>query len=269
MDNILITGTKGFIGSNLKQHLQSDFNVIEVEEDIFDDVNWSNKLDNLFLEYKFKSVFHVGACSNTLEQDVNYIMLVNYQFTKHLTDLCKSHNVKLIYSSSAANYGINGVYPSNLYGWSKYTSEDYVISNGGVALRYFNVYGPGENNKGRMASVAYQMWNKNKNREKCFLFPKKPLRDFVYIKDIISANIWADKTYQNIQGQKFEVGSGNMRSFEDVLSLLNITWEYLPESSIPQGYQFLTCSDKSKWLPGWSSNWSLEQGISDYLLYLK
>ena len=107
------------------------------------------------------------------------MMLLNYEVTKYITDLCYEHMIPLVYSSSAANYGTNEQYPSNLYGWSKYAGEGYVVSRGGVALRYFNVYGPGEEDKGRMASVAYQMYKRYQNGDEIKLFPKKPLRDFV------------------------------------------------------------------------------------------
>ena len=122
----------------------------------------------------------------------------------------------MIYSSSAANYGERGENPSNLYGWSKYTAEDYVISNGGIALRYFNVYGPGEENKGSMASVALQMTRNYKEGKEIKLFPKKPKRDFVYIKDIISANLYAFENFNSLSGKYYEVGSGESRTFEDV-----------------------------------------------------
>lgn len=264
MQNILITGTKGFIGSNLKSELEGQFKIWEINEDIFGSDDWMDQVSNLFEQVDFYCAFHVGACADTLEQDVNYMMLLNYQFTKHLTDLCKYFDVKLVYSSSAANYGTNDIYPSNLYGWSKYVGEGYVISNGGIGLRYFNVYGPGESHKGRMASVAYQMFLKQKAGEKCFLFPKKPLRDFVYVKDIISANIYAMNHFSKLKGKKYEVGSGEARSFEDVMNLMQIPFEYLEESVIPEGYQFYTCSDSNKWMSGWKPNYNLELGIKSY-----
>ncbi len=151
----------------------------------------------------------------------------------------------------------------------KYVGEGYVISNGGIALRYFNVYGPGEENKGKMASVAYQMFIKNIKGEKITLFPKKPQRDFVYIKDIVSANIHALKNYEELSGKYYEVGSGTARTFEDVLNNMGIEYGYTSEDVIPNGYQFYTCSDKSKWMNGWESKWDLEMGIKDYKEYLK
>ena len=162
MEKIIITGTKGFIGSNLKKELEGKYEIIEINEDIFQNISWKEEVSKHFW-LDIKGVFHVGACSDTLETNVNYMMLVNYEFTKHITNLCESKNIPIIYSSSAANYGTNNEYPSNLYGWSKYVAEDYVIGNGGIGLRYFNVYGPGEQNKGKMASVAFQMNEKHNN----------------------------------------------------------------------------------------------------------
>jgi len=260
---IIITGSLGFIGSNLKKELENDHEIIEINEDIFECANWREKLLDYFSR-DLEVVYHIGACSNTLEQNVNYIMLVNYEFTKHLTDLCRSKGVPFIYSSSAANYGENGVYPSNLYGWSKYTSEGYVISNWGIALRYFNVYGPGEENKGPMASVAYQMVKSDKEGRDIKLFPKNPKRDFVYIKDIVSANIYAAENFYPLNGRYYEVGSGEARTFEEVLNTLEIKFGYHPESSIPKGYQFYTCSLKSRWMEGWTPKWSLQEGLKDY-----
>ena len=263
MEKIIITGTKGFIGSNLKKVLSDHYEIIEINEDVFRTISWREEvLRNFWLD--IKAVFHVGACSNTLEQDVNYIMTVNYEFTKHLVNLCRDKKVPLIYSSSAANYGENGENPSNLYGWSKYTAEDYVVSDGGIALRYFNVYGPGEENKGKMASVAFQMTQRNQEGKEIKLFPKKPKRDFVYIKDIISANLHAFENFSLLAGRYYEVGSGEARTFEDVLNILQIPFGYHSPDDIPKGYQFYTQSLKTKWMKGWKSEWNLERGLRDY-----
>jgi ADP-L-glycero-D-manno-heptose 6-epimerase len=123
--------------------------------------DWTDELIQKLNDYKVEGIFHVGACSNTLETDVNYMMTRNYESTKIISDFCSENDIPLIYSSSAANYGNNQEFPSNLYGWSKYVAEQHVIQNGGVALRYFNVYGPGEEHKGKMSSVAYQMMMKH------------------------------------------------------------------------------------------------------------
>ena len=270
MSKILITGTKGFIGSQLKKELESrSHQIYELNEDYFELESWYSELYVALRRENYDVIFHVGACSDTLEKEVNYMMTRNYESTKIFTDYAVEKNIPIIYSSSAANYGTNNRHPSNLYGWSKYVAEDYVRLNGGISLRYFNVYGPGEQNKGRMASVAYQMYLKNNNGEKINLFPKKPLRDFVYVKDIVDANIFAWENYNNLKGEYYEVGSGDARSFENVLELMGIEFEYTDESLIPNGYQFYTCSDKKKWMNGWTPNWNLEKGITDYKNYLK
>jgi ADP-L-glycero-D-manno-heptose 6-epimerase len=113
MEKIIITGTKGFIGSNLKKELEGKYEIIEINEGVFQNTSWKDEVSKHFW-LDIQAVFHVGACSDTLETNVNYMMLVNYEFTKHLMDLCKSKKVPMIYSSSAANYGINNEYPSNL-----------------------------------------------------------------------------------------------------------------------------------------------------------
>lgn len=270
MEKILVTGTDGFIGSNLVKELElyDKFQIYKINEDIFSKDSWTHDLLNLLLEIKPTVIFHVGACSDTLEQNVNYMMTRNFESTKILVDYSFEHQVPIIYSSSAANYGVNNMYPSNLYGWSKYVAEQYVISKGGIGLRYFNVYGPGEENKGKMASVAYQMHLKKMKGEKVYLFPKKPRRDFVYVKDVVNANIFAWENYQNSYGKYYEVGSGVAMGFEDVLDHMEIVYEYTDEKNIPVGYQFYTCSDKNKWLKDWTPKWSLKDGINDYKNFL-
>lgn len=270
MKKVLLTGSEGFIGKNLKEELESrGYEISEINEDIFDSKSWKVDL-LLFLERtKPEVIFHVGACSDTLEQNVNYMMILNYEFTKELVDWSMQNNSQLIYSSSAASYGEEGLYPSNLYGWSKYVAEQYVISNNGIALRYFNVYGPKEEHKGKMASVAYQSFVKNLDGQKCKLFPKKPTRDFVYVKDVVSANLFASENYRELNKKYYDVGSGESRSFEDVMNNLEIPFEYHHEEVIPKGYQFYTCSDKTKWMPNWKAEYNLEKGIKDYKGYLE
>lgn len=263
---VLVTGSKGFIGRNLVKALQPEYRVFTFDEDDLDR-DWKLVLHSIFDE-GIDCVFHVGACSDTLEQDVNYMMLLNYEVTRYITNLCYEHIVPLIYSSSAANYGINEQYPSNLYGWSKYAGEGYVVSKGGVALRYFNVYGPGEEDKGHMASVAYQMYKRHQNGDEIKLFPNNPQRDFVYIEDVVAANLFAFKMYHRVSGNWYEVGSGDARGFEDKMDIMGIPFTYHPESAIPEGYQFYTCSDNYMWMKGWFPEYSLEEGLREYLEYL-
>jgi ADP-L-glycero-D-manno-heptose 6-epimerase len=267
---ILVTGDQGFIAKRLIWKLDRNFKVFGIDVDDFRGVeNWSKQLLEIVCDLSPDVIFHVGACSDTLEQNVNRMMELNYESTKILVDYCNLADCKMIYSSSAANYGIDGKFPSNLYGWSKYAAEDYVISHGGVALRYFNVYGPGEEHKGRMASVAYQSFLKNKAGEPITLFPKGPTRDFVHVDDIVYANLHALAHYKYFKGNHFDVGSGESRSFEDVLNLMQIPFEYADESEIPEGYQFFTISNSNAWLGGWTPKHTIDTGIPEYLDYLK
>lgn len=266
----LITGSKGFIGKNMLNYLSNE-NVITIDDDIFNSNDWFINLKD-FLNFHVPDViFHIGACSDTLETNVNFMLVRNYESTKILTDWAKENNKILIYSSSAANYGDNNKYPSNLYGWSKYVSEDYVILNGFIALRYFNVYGPHEEHKNKMSSIIYQAYNFNKKEPNKYfkLFLGKPKRDFIYVDDIIFANIFAFENFSNLKGKYYEVGFGESRTFEDILNILNIKYEYHLENLIPKGYQFYTCSSFDKWMPNWKPKYNLEMGIEKYLLYLK
>ena len=155
MKKVIITGSKGFIGKSLSYQLNRDgYLVHSFDDSYFLNENWCEELLKTLNSLNYDAIFHVGACSDTLETNVEYMMTRNYESTKIMMDWCIENNKPMIYSSSAANYGTNGKYPANLYGWSKYVAEGYVISNGGIGLRYFNVYGPGEEDKGKMASVA-------------------------------------------------------------------------------------------------------------------
>jgi len=269
MKKVIVTGTRGFIGKSMMTYLNSlGFSTHGFDDSYLLDENWEEKLLLTLNTLNYDAIFHIGACSDTLEQDVNFMMVRNYESTKIMMDWCIENNKPFIYSSSAANYGTNDRYPSNLYGWSKYVAEGYVISNGGIGLRYFNVYGPGEEDKGRMASVAYQMFIKNNKNEEILLFPKKPRRDFVYVKDVLRANLHAFENYEELKGNYYEVGSGEAMLFEDVLNNMDIDFSYHNDDIIPNGYQFYTCSNKNKWMKNWYPNWNLEKGIKDYKEYL-
>ena len=142
MKKVMITGNGGFIGGSLFEELKKiGFETYGLEDNYFQQENWTQDLLSFLNYVEPEIVFHVGACSDTLEKNVDYMMTRNYESTKIIMDWCKEKDVPMIYSSTAANYGTNEKYPSNLYGWSKYVGEGYVISNGGIALRYFNPAG--------------------------------------------------------------------------------------------------------------------------------
>ena len=270
MKKAFLTGHLGFIGRNLFSELQRlNFEIFGVDESIFEVENWDINLETSLSSFHPDVIFHVGACADTLEQRPQYIMERNYESTKVLVDWASSNKIPLIYSSSAANYGTNGRYPSNLYGWSKYVGEGYASSNGCISLRYFNVYGPGEVDKLNMASFFQQATLKTKQGEVPRLFPGEPRRDFVYIKDVISANLKAYENYDLARGGIFDVGTGEPRTFESALEILNIDYSYTPVESKPIGYQEYTCADPKKRVPGWTPEYSLEKGLIDYQPTLK
>ena len=259
---ILITGHNGFIGSNLLKQLSVDQAgvFIKIEKDFLNQGDWKKRLSDHVNDVDI--IFHIGAISDTSLQSSTEMLLYNYVFSKELFDLAQKYKKKVIYSSSAACYGSGDGIPNNIYGWSKLLAEEYgmVKCDEFISLRYFNVYGPGENYKGKMSSVAFQAWKGMITK----LFPNKPKRDFVYIEDVINANIHAIDSPKGV----YEVGSGEARTFEDVLVNMNLPYKYYSEDKIPEWYQFYTKSDDSKWLPGWKPRYKLEDGIRKYKEYL-
>tara|TARA_R110000824_G_scaffold5670_3_gene26049 strand:+ start:12906 stop:13742 length:837 start_codon:yes stop_codon:yes gene_type:complete len=268
---ILITGSKGFIGKKLILVLNNlDIHEVHgIDDEYFSDLNlWEDNLRDSLNSIKPDFVFHVGADANTLEKRVNHIMLRNYESTKILTTWCKENSVPIVYSSSAANYGTNGRTPSNLYGWSKYVTEDYVVHNQGIGLRYFNVYGPGEEHKGNMASFLFQSFVKKTEGQDILLFPGDPKRDFVHVDDVVAANIYAMKNYENLEKKFYEVGTGITHSFEYLMDCMEFNYIYTDQKVVPKGYQYHTCSQKDKWLPEWRPKVVLKEGIEEYKNHL-
>lgn len=266
LSKIIVTGSSGFIGSNVLNYLHSKgHELIPVDAEIFETRDLRSSFHN-FLEYvDAEIIFHIGACSDTLEKNVQEVMLRNYEVTKWVTDWCSRRERALIFSSSAANYGTSGQFPSNLYGWSKYVAEDYVVKSGGIALRYFNVYGPGESKKGKMASFLFQAFESQKLEVPVRLFPGKPMRDFIYVKDIVLANIFAMDNYEHFKGRWYEVSTGVASTFEHLLEVAKIKYDYADSKSIPIGYQVYTRGDPKKWMPGWNPSYSLEEAITEYI----
>lgn len=269
MIKICITGNDGFIGRALHNYFTNrGCIVLGIEKWIFEREPWDKNLSSYLEKLNPDAVFHVGACSNTQNNDFNEVLKLNVQSTILIADYCKKYKKPLIFSSSAAIYGTSG-HPNTLYSWSKYMGEKYVIANGGVALRYFNVYGCDENHKGKMASVAFQAYQKYKWGEDVFLFPGEPKRDFVHVDDVVSANVTAWEKYSECSGNYFDVGTGESRRFEDVLNAMDIPFKYHPDSAVPPNYQFLTQADKMKFLPGWSAKVDFNEGLRNYKALLK
>ena len=254
----LLTGHKGFIGSNLLKKLKK-----------LGHYAYCLERDGIYEEYNLETIikqcdiiFHVGAISDTTLQDANEMLYYNYTLSKRIFDLARKYNVKVVYSSSAANYGGGDGIPNNIYGWSKLLAEDYGLKacERFVALRYFNVYGPGEEHKGKMASVAYQAWKAGEFK----LFPGDIKRDFVYIDDVVDANIHAATLERGL----FDVGSGNAETFESLVGGIGIDYEYHTPDKIPGWYQYFTQADKEKFMPGWQPKNNVKLGTKKYKDYL-
>ena len=259
---IVVTGAAGFIGSNIIKGLNARgiTNIIAVDDltegDKFRniaDLKIADYLDKdvfyeLFAENAFgkvEAVFHEGACSDTMESDGKYMMDNNYTLSCGLFNACQQAGTRLLYASSAATYGGSETFretpefelPLNVYGYSKLLFDQRMRRECGnnfkkfkrqvVGFRYFNVYGPREQHKGRMASVAFHQFNQFNAEGKVKLFgeyggyaPGAQLRDFVFIDDVVAVNLWfldnPDKS------GIFNLGTGRAQPFNDVaLSVVN------------------------------------------------
>ncbi len=250
---ILLTGAAGFIGSNILHALNArgDTDVIAV-----DNLMRGDKFKNLsncrFADYydksvllatlkhapwrrKLRAVLHQGACSDTMESDGRYMMENNYRYSVELFDFCREHAIPFIYASSAAVYGSGTVFeeddtyeqPLNVYGYSKALFDQYVRRHWNdrgapvVGLRYFNVYGPRESHKARMASVAFHFLNQYLADGYVRLFEGsggydagEQLRDFVYVDDAVKVNLFC-LDHGEVAGI-FNVGTGRAQTFNEV-----------------------------------------------------
>ena len=256
MTRVVVTGAAGFIGSNIIQGLNARGidNIIAV-----DDLSQGDKCRNLadlaIADYvdiddfyplfeeghygQVEAVFHEGACSDTMEQDGKYMMDNNYTLSCELFQACQQQGTRLLYASSAATYGGSATFreepqfegPLNVYGYSKLLfdqrlrrelGQDFQQAKTQVAgFRYFNVYGPREQHKGRMASVAFHQFHQFHKEGKVKLFGEyggyasgQQMRDFVFVDDVVAVNLWFfDNPRQN---GVFNLGSGRAQPFNDV-----------------------------------------------------
>jgi ADP-L-glycero-D-manno-heptose 6-epimerase len=185
-------------------------------------------------------VFHEGACSDTMESDGRYMMANNFRYSTELLDWCQSSGIPLIYASSAAVYGMGPVFsevrsaerPLNVYGYSKLLF-DHVVRRQlpqahapVVGLRYFNVYGPRETHKARMASVAFHHFHQFRSEGKVRLFEAshgfangEQRRDFIHVDDVVKANL---HFWNRPSSGVYNLGTGRAQSFNDVaLAVIN------------------------------------------------
>lgn len=249
----IVTGAAGFIGSNLVKALneRGENNIIAVDNlknadkfrnlvdcdiaDYLDKGDFLKKLQDGYFDGLVSAVLHQGACSDTMETDGRYMMENNYQYTLELLNYCQNEEVSFLYASSASVYGGGSVFkesreceaPLNVYAYSKFLFDQIVRRRWHkrnaqiVGLRYFNVYGPREAHKGRMASVAYHFFNQYRAAGKVKLFEGcdgyangGQLRDFVSIEDVVKVNMYfLDNSHKS---GIFNLGTGQAQSFNDV-----------------------------------------------------
>lgn len=248
---ILVTGYKGFIGSNLYENLIKD----DYDVDGFD---WGDPYPKV---KKYDWVMHLGAISSTTETNVEKIMMQNYDFSVDLYKDCRHHEVNFQFASSASLYGLKNSFneddpvdPRTPYAWSKYMFEKYLTEHKRTAnvqiFRYFNVYGSGEEHKGSQASPYCQFEKQAKQTGviKVFENSEKYQRDFIHVSQIITFHkLFMEK---NVSGV-FNLGNGTTRSFMDVADqiapLYNAEIQTIPmPDNLKHSYQEYTCADMRK-----------------------
>jgi ADP-L-glycero-D-manno-heptose 6-epimerase len=260
MTRVVVTGAAGFIGSNIIAGLNArGIDDIIAVDDMTQGDKFRNLADLRIADYidadtfydafangqygQIEAVFHEGACSDTMELDGKYMMANNYTLSWHLFQACQKRGARLLYASSAATYGGSDTFredpafelPLNVYGYSKLLFDQRMRRECGnnfqrtkagkthqvVGFRYFNVYGPREQHKGRMASVAFHQFNQFKAEGRVKLFGEYggyaqggQMRDFVFIDDVVAVNLWFfdHPTETGI----FNLGSGRAQPFNDV-----------------------------------------------------
>jgi ADP-L-glycero-D-manno-heptose 6-epimerase len=260
--SIVVTGAAGFIGSNIIRGLnQRGIRDIIAVDDLSHGDKFVNLADLQIADYidhpefylrftagdygPVECVFHEGACSDTMESDGRYMMANNFEVSKTLFMACQTQGARLLYASSAATYGGSETFieeppyerPLNVYGYSKLLFDQWVRQQIGVTFdggtrqvagfRYFNVYGPREQHKGRMASVAFHQHHQFLQSGRVKLFGAfggyaagEQMRDFVYVDDVVAVNLWFFD-HPEAHGL-FNLGSGRAQPFNDVaLAVIN------------------------------------------------
>lgn len=304
---IVVTGGAGFIGSNIVKGLNDlGHKDILVVDDLTDGTKFSNLADLDIADYMDKDefiaeiisgenldidvIFHQGACSSTTEWDGKFMMENNYNYSKDLLHYCLDFDIPFLYASSAATYGGRSdnfieersyEKPLNVYGYSKFLFDQYVreilpqVNSQICGFRYFNVYGPRENHKGSMASVAFHLNEQINKGEKPKLFTGSDnfRRDFIYVGDVVEVNLWFWKN--NVSGI-FNCGTGRAESFQSVAdAVLNYHQkgeiDYIPFPDHLKGrYQSFTQADLTKFRKtGCPIEFkTVAQGTTEYMKWL-
>jgi len=309
---IVITGAAGFIGSVLANYLNfnqldnviivDDFSKLEkihnydslpydrIERDQF--IDWLDKHHN-----DIDTVVHLGARTDTTEFDYSIFEKLNLNYSKNIWNICSNYGIDLYYASSAATYGdgalgynddielIDKLQPLNPYGLSKNEFDKWAIKQINkpkhwAGFKFFNVYGPNEYHKKRMASVVFHGYNQIKDEGKIKLFKShrpdykdgEQKRDFVYVKDVIKVLFWFLE--HRPENSIYNLGTGKARSFIDLAKSIfsamnikeNIEFIDMPKD-IRDKYQYFTEANMTKLHNIGYNNpfYSLENGISDYV----
>ena len=323
MSYTIVTGAAGFIGSKLVEGLnrRGISQVVAVDNlqhadkfrnlagcEIADYVDQAEFIGNLQrYEGSVAAVFHQGACSDTMETDGRYMMQNNFEYSKRLLEWCQAQEVPLIYASSASVYGAGPEFreerrcekPLNVYGYSKFLFDQLVRRRYEertaqiVGLRYFNVYGPNEAHKGRMASVAYHAYHQLLGSGKVKLFVGsggygngEQRRDFVYVDDVVDVNLWFLE-HRNVSGV-YNCGTGRAQSFNELAgAVINAVQgtrrsiremaeksliEYVPfPAGLMDKYQSYTQADLAQLrAAGYKGEFkNVEQGVAAYVAHLQ
>jgi ADP-L-glycero-D-manno-heptose 6-epimerase len=249
----VVTGACGFIGANIVKALNERGidNIVAVDNltradkfknlvdceiaDYLDKRDFLQMVEEGYFDNAIEAIFHEGACSDTMETDGHYMMANNYRYSLSLLDFCLDHEIPLLYASSASVYGGGRVFkedrsfeaPLNVYGYSKFLFDQVVrrrlpdANSQVVGFRYFNVYGPREQHKGRMASVAFHHFNQYRETGKVKLFEGcdgygngEQSRDFVFVEDVVKVNLhFLDNP--DASGI-FNLGTGRAQPFNDI-----------------------------------------------------
>jgi len=317
---ILLTGAAGFIGSYLLGQLnQLGFRDIIIVDDFSEEDKWFNfdskeftaKVERAVLFEWLKEndpaidfVFHLGARTDTTEFDYAVHEELNVAYSKKIWEYCSAKQIPLVYASSAATYGagelgykddhalVDQLQPLNPYGVSKNEFDKWALQQdkmpaGWAGLKFFNVYGPNEYHKARMASMIFHGYNQIRKTGRVKLFKShrpdykdgQQLRDFIYVKDVAAVCIWlfsqmTDGNWKEDQNGLYNLGTGKARSFDDlekaVFAAMGlepvIDYIDMPED-IRDKYQYFTEADMHKLrAAGYQQPFTtLEDGVSDYV----